>query len=90
MNYLGNIIIKNYFYISIKYIIIKDIIIKDIIIKDIIIKDIIKLIENRNLLIKTVHFISLVYFINPKLALYLINEINKYINIYNIRKDLNN
>jgi hypothetical protein len=80
MNYLGSIITKDYLYTGIKYTIVKGIIE--------LIKKLIR-IESRYLLIEITRSMSLIYLINPKLALYLVDEINKYISIYNIRESFN-
>jgi hypothetical protein len=45
--------------------------------------------ESRHLLVETARFISLVHLIDLKLALYLVDEIDKRISVYNVKEGLN-
>ena len=80
MNYLGSVIAKDYLYTSIKYSIIKGIIE--------LIRKLIR-IESRYSLVEITSSIGFIYLIDLKLALYLIDEINKRISIYNTRESFN-
>lgn len=45
--------------------------------------------ESRRLLAETPRYERLVYLVNPKLALHLMDEIDKRIDVHNVREDFN-